>query len=121
MPARLLGLRDVPEDEIDDIVALLEGAAIEHYLTPPGLFGLSAPALWVRDAERLSEAKALLAQYQAGRAERARAAFEAARAAGEVPSLWAALKARPAHAFGLLVLVVGVLLTLSLPWLLLRG
>lgn len=119
MPARLLGLREVPEDEVDDIVALLEGAAIAHYITPPGLFGLSPPALWIRESARLPEAKALLAEYQAGRAERARAEFEAARAAGEVPGLWASLRARPMHAIGLLVLVIGVLLTLSLPWLML--
>ncbi|MCG6117749.1 MAG: DUF6164 family protein [Aquimonas sp.] len=118
MPARLLGLREVPEDEVDDIVGLLEDAGISHYLTPPGLFGLSPPALWLREPAQLDAARALLAEYHAGRAERARAEFEAAHAAGEVPSLWASLRARPAHAIGLLVLVIGVLLTLSLPWLL---
>lgn len=117
MSARLMHLRDVPEQEQDEIRALLAEAGLDFYETPPGLFGLSPPALWLRDPGQLSRAHQLLADYQAQRGARARAEFERARAAGEVPGLWASMWHRPWTTFGLLVLVLGVLFALSLPFL----
>lgn len=115
MAVRLMTLRDVPDDELDGILALLDKAEIAHYQTPPGLFGLSPAALWIQDPAQAPEARRLLAEFQERRASEARAAWESARAAGEVPSVWAALWQRPWHALGLFILVLGVLFALSLP------
>jgi hypothetical protein len=117
MSARLLHFRDVPEDEQDEIRALLGEASIEFYETPPGLFGLSPPALWLRDPQQLERARALLATYQTQRFERQRSEYERARAAGELPGLWASMRARPWPSLGLLILLLGVLFALSLPFL----
>ncbi|SDD82685.1 DUF6164 family protein [Aquimonas voraii] len=117
MGVRLMGLRDVPEDELAGLVSTLQTAGIEHYQSPPGLFGLSPAALWVKHASDLSEAQRLLAEFQTQRAEAARAAWRSAREAGEVPGLWASIRARPWHTLGLIVLVLGVLFALSLPML----
>lgn len=119
MSKRLMSFRNVPDDEHAEICALLEQAAIDFYQTPPNLFGLSAAALWVREDADLERARTLLAEYQTERARRARQAFEVARAAGELPGLWSALRQRPAQVIGLIVLVLGVLFALSLPMLLL--
>jgi hypothetical protein len=117
MATRLVGLRDVPEDELEGIESVLTDAGIEHYQSPPGLFGLSPAALWLKHEVDLERARALVASYQAERARLAREAWQRAQAAGEVPGLWQALRQRPWHALGLLVLVLGVLFALSLPWL----
>jgi hypothetical protein len=119
MSKRLVNFRNMPDDEQAEICALLEQAAIEFYLTPPNLFGLSAAALWVREEADFDRAKHLLDEYQTERARTARASFDAARAAGEVPGLWSAVRQRPAQVVGLIVLVLGVLFALSLPMLLL--
>ncbi len=115
MPVRLMALRDVPHDELEGITALLDAAGIAHYETPPGLFGLSPAALWIEDTALEAEARGLLEDFQRRRAETARAAWVSAREAGEVPGLWGALRQRPWHALGLLILVLGVLFALSLP------
>ena len=115
MAVRLMPLREVPEDELDGVESVLDAAGIEHYQTPPGLFGLSPAALWIRDPADEAEARRLLADFQLRRASEARAAWESAREAGEVPSVWVALRQRPWHALGLLILVLGVLFALSLP------
>lgn len=117
MATRLLGLRDVPEDELDGILATLDDAGIEHYQSAPGLFGLSPAALWVRHDADVAEARRHLADFQARHASDARRAWEAAKMAGEVPGMLQALRQRPWHALGLAILVLGVLFALSLPWL----
>lgn len=70
MAARLLGLRDVPDDELVGIESALSVAGIEHYQTPPGLFGLSPAALWVTHASDLACARQVLESFQAARAWR---------------------------------------------------
>jgi hypothetical protein len=117
MSARLLHFRDVPEDEQDEIRALLAEASIDFYETPPGLFGLSPPALWLRDPAQLDRARVLLADYQAQRQVRQRSEYERARAAGELPGVWASMRARPWASLGLVILLIAVLFALSLPFL----
>jgi hypothetical protein len=115
MAARLTGLRDVPDDEVEGIESALDAAGIVHYQTPPGLFGLSPAALWVKDEADLAQARAVMETFQAARPRTSREAWQAARDAGEVPTLWQALGQKPWHALGLLILVLGVLFALSLP------
>ncbi len=115
MAARLTGLRDVPDDEVEGIESALDAAGIAHYQTPPGLFGMSPAALWVKDEADLTQARAVMESFQAARARSAREAWQAAREAGDVPTLWQALLLKPWHALGLLILVLGVLFALSLP------
>lgn len=117
MAVRLLGLREVPEDELAGIEAALDLAGIEHYQSPPGLFGLSPASLWVRNENDLGAARQVMERYQAQRLQQAREAWQAAKDAGDVPGLWTALRQRPWHAIGLLILVLGVLFALSLPML----
>lgn len=117
MATRLMGLRDVPDDELEGIESVLAEAGIEHYQSPPGLFGLSPASLWLKHEVDLDRARALVAAFQTERARVARETWERAQAAGEVPGFWQALRQRPWHALGLLVLALGVLFALSLPWL----
>lgn len=76
-------LRNVPADELDEIHALMEAHDIPVYETSAGSWGISLPALWLQDASRLIEAKALLDSYGVARQERAREEHEALKAAGK--------------------------------------
>lgn len=107
----LFSLRDVPEDEADEVRALLDEHAIDYRETPPAAFGLTAGALWVDDPEAHAKARALLDAYQAQRAERARAERAAAIREGRMPGFWSMLRAQPLR---VLLVLFGVVLTLAL-------
>lgn len=64
MAHKLFNLRGVPDDEADEIRALLQEHAIDYYETPAGNWGMSMPALWVKEEAQLEQALALLDGYQ---------------------------------------------------------
>lgn len=72
MPVMLFRLNGVPEDEAQEVRALLEAHAIDFYETHGGNWGVSMAAIWLRDDSRLAEAKSLLGDYQRNRALRMR-------------------------------------------------
>ena len=67
MAARLFSLRGVPDDEADEIRALLTENEIDFYETSAGNWGISNPSIWLKDEDQLSEARALLENYQTER------------------------------------------------------
>ena len=75
MPVRLFNMRGVPEDEADEIRALLTSHDIDYYETPAGNWGFSVPAIWLKDADQQPRARALLDQYQRERAIRMRSEY----------------------------------------------
>jgi len=72
MSKLLLNLRDVPDDEADDVRRLLDSGAIGYYETRPSPWGISGGAIWIRDDGDVAEAKRLMAEYQRERQARAR-------------------------------------------------
>lgn len=72
MAALLVNLRNVPEDEAEEVRALLAAHRIDFYETPPNFWGISAGGIWLRDERQLTEARRLLAAYQEERRQRAR-------------------------------------------------
>ncbi len=121
MAKLLLNLRNVPDDEADDVRAMLDAARIAHYETPPSMFGISAGGIFVRDDAEIAEAKRLMADYQAQRRSRARAEYEAAVREGRAETFWSVLRAEP---LGVLLRVLAILFLLglvALPAVLLRG
>lgn len=52
MSKLLFKLRGVPDDEADEIRALLAEKQIEYYETSAGNWGISLPALWLQDDSR---------------------------------------------------------------------
>jgi hypothetical protein len=121
MSRLLLNLRNVPEDEADDVRALLDANGIAYYETTPGPWNISVGGIWVKEDADLGEARRLMAGYQQQRGERARAEHAAAVRAGTVETFWSQLRAEPAR---VLLAVLGILLALALvalPVLLLRA
>jgi hypothetical protein len=120
MATLLLNLRDVPDDEADEVRALLDAHAIEWYETKPSLWGVSGGGLWTARDDQAERAQAQLAAYHAQRAERAQAQRAEDLRAGRVESSWHGWRRRPLQA---LVAAVGILLMLAvtlLPFVLLR-
>ena len=76
MAVQLFRLRNVPEDEAQDIRDLLTKNQIDHYETPAGNWGISMPAIWLRNDEQLDQAKALIDEYQSQRSTNAKSARE---------------------------------------------
>ena len=72
MPIKLFNLRGVPDDEAEEIRALLISNRIDHYETPGGNWAISAPAIWLNDESQWHKAKELIDQYQRERVIRAR-------------------------------------------------
>lgn len=119
MAKLLFKLRGVPDDETEEVRALLTANGIEHYETPAGNWGISMPAIWLHDDSRLEEARALLETYQHERQRRMRGEFERMRREGTHPTLLGKLKEDPLHviislAVVALVVYVSVRLVLEL-------
>lgn len=74
MAIMLMNLRQVPEDELVEILRLLDEHEVDYYQTSAGAFGISLPGLWLRDETRADEVKALLEAYAEERREQARKA-----------------------------------------------
>jgi hypothetical protein len=91
----LFRLRNVPEDEAAEVRELLELNGIDFYETSAGSWGISMPAIWVRDENQLDEARSLLQTYQQNRSERIRREFAELRASGQAPTLLDSFRAQP--------------------------
>ena len=117
MAVQLYRLRGVPEDEAEDIRKLLAANAIDYYETPGGNWGISMPALWLRDEGQQARARELIAAYQAERAATARADYDEAIASGAKPTPARFLLRNPLRVAGVLFLVGVVLYVTIKPFL----
>jgi len=119
MSKLLLNLRDVPDDEADDVRRFLDSSAIGYYETRPSFWGISGGGIWIRDDADVAEAKRLMAEYQHERAQRARAERAEAQRLGTAPTFVDLVRAQPLQV-ALTVLAALLLLGLTaLPVLLL--
>ena len=121
MAKLLLNLRHVPEDEADDVRAMLDTAAIAYYETPPSMFGISAGGIFVKHDADIGEAKRLMAEYQGRRRDRARAEYEAAVREGTADTFWTVLRAEPLRVVLNVLAIILLLALVALPAVLLRG
>jgi hypothetical protein len=120
MSRLLLNLRHVPEDEADDVRAMLDAHRIAFYETPPSMWGLSAGGIFVREDTDMAEAERLMADYQAQRSARVRAEYEAARREGSAETFWTVLRAEPGRVALTLLAIACLLGLVALPVFLLR-
>ncbi len=87
MAVLLFKLNGVPQDEADEIRALLTAHAIEYYETEQGNWGISLAAIWLPDEVQHEQAKRLIDNYQQERYTRARQEYEEKKRAGELESM----------------------------------
>lgn len=117
MARLLLNLRHVPDDEADDVRALLERHGFGYFETPPSRWGISLGGIWLREDEDLEAAQAVLARYQAERAAQARAAHEAERREGRAETLLQRIRRDPLRILAVLAGIAVVLYLTLMPFL----
>ncbi|AKC88460.1 DUF6164 family protein [Pseudoxanthomonas suwonensis] len=117
MAKLIFPLRNVPEDEADEVRQLLAAHGLDWYETRPGPWGISAGALWLKEESAYPEARRLLDDYQRQRREQV---HEEEREHGRETFL-DLLRRRPGYVLPRLLAILAVIaLVLALPWLLLR-
>lgn len=120
MARQLLNLRNVPEDEADDVRDFLDENGIEYYETPPNRWGITMGGIWIRHDGDYPRARKLMDDYQAKRAERARVEFHARQRRGEVETMATVIRERPVQVLVYIALCAGIVVLMLLPvWLLL--
>lgn len=112
MAIHIFNLRDVPNDEAEDVRQLLTEHGIEFYETPPGRWGISSPGLWITDDAQRERVKALIAAYQDERGRRVRQLYEEQRAQGLHPTVWQSVARHPLRFVGVMA-AVGFILYVS--------
>ncbi len=105
MAKLLLNLRHVPDDEADEVRALLREADIKYYETPANRWGITAGGIWISDEAQAPRARELFKTYQRRRARRARADWLRRRRAGQTPGLIASLLGNPLQTTALLAII----------------
>jgi len=115
MSRLLLNLRNVPEDEIEDVRELMAAHGIECYDTPPGPLGITAGGIWLRHANDYARARELMDDYQAQRRVRARSEWQAAQAQGRADTLLSAIRRHPLKALLVIAGSVFILMVLFAP------
>lgn len=95
MPKLLLNLRNVTEEEAEEVAELMAENGIEHYRTPVGPFGITAGGIWLREKEDFPRARALMDDYQAERSRRVRAELAQARREGREETFLKQLRRYP--------------------------
>lgn len=121
MPTLLLNLRHVPDDEAEEVRALLEQHRIEFYETPPNRWGISMGGIWVNDDDQAARARRLLDDYQDERARRARADYEARRRAGTAETIVDRFRRHPLRSVLFTAIVAAMLYFLIRPFFLIAG
>lgn len=111
MSKLLLNMRQVPEDEADEVRAMLREARLDFYETQPSRWGISYGGIWITEDEDMPRAKRLMADYQDARRERARAERAAALRDGTAETFADVVRREPLR---VLLSVLGILAMLAL-------
>ena len=75
MARKLYSLRNVPDDEADEMRSLLQEHDVDFHETSAGFLGIGTAAIWVKDETQFDLARDLIADYQAERYNNAREAY----------------------------------------------
>jgi len=110
MSKLLLNLRDVPDDEADDVRGFLDSAGIRYYETRANRWGISG-AIWISDDGAFAEAKRLMAEYQRQRQARAHEELAEAERSGTAETFTDVLRTQPLR---VALAAIGIALLLAL-------
>ncbi|MCW5617948.1 MAG: hypothetical protein KIS65_01855 [Nitrosomonas sp.] len=91
----LFRLNNVPDDEAEDVRMLLTDNDIDYYETSAGNWGVSMPAIWLKDADDYARARSLLDDYQKNRTVRMRSEYERLRQEGKNKTWTDAIREKP--------------------------
>ena len=113
MAKLLFRMRNVPDDEAEEVRELLEKNEIKYFETSSGHMGISMPGLWLVDEQQFGQARALVDGYQEARRARVNSHYLEQREEDSIRTVWQSFRAEPAR-FILYVGLVLLVLFLSL-------
>lgn len=102
-------LGGVPDDEADDLRALLEENEIDYYEVPASFMGVSPASLWLQDASEYPRARALIDHYQIERSAHARSEYARLGSEGRQRTLFDSMRDRPVRFFLYLAIMAAIL------------
>lgn len=91
----LYSLRNVPDEEANAIRTLLKENGIFFFETAPGNWGISAPAIWLKEAAQHDQASVLLDSFHQSWSKAQKEKFQQLEANGETATLLDRIKQRP--------------------------
>ena len=95
MAKLLFRMRNVPDDEAEEVRELLTQNEIPFFETFAGNWGISMPGLWLVNEQQFDEARALLDEYQEARSTRVKSQYLWQREQGEIRTFWESFRAEP--------------------------
>ena len=113
MSKLLFRMRDVPEDEAEEVRELLRQNDIEFFETHAGNWGISLPALWLKRAEQFDSARQILDEYQSNRGQRIRQEYKLDCERGAAKTMWQNFIENPFRITAYLILI-GLVLYFSI-------
>ena len=108
MAAKLFALNGVPDDEAEEVRALLASNEIDFYETSAGNWGVSVAAIWLRDERQRQKARLLIDEYQRERLARAREEYAHLRSEGKHRTLLDVIKENPVRFVVYLTVIAAV-------------
>lgn len=115
MPTLLFKLRNVPDDEAQEIRELLTENDIHYYETTSGSWGISLPAFWLHSNDQLEQGKSLIQEYQKERAENAQKTYKKQCHEGSQRTVFTIIQEAPIKFFSYLFGIVFVLYLATIP------
>lgn len=91
----LFRLNGVCDDEANDVRELLANNAIDFYETSAGNWGVSMPAIWLRDESQFHKARSLLDAYQKERSIKLKEDYARLEREGKNKTFFDAVKQNP--------------------------
>lgn len=115
----LFRLNGVSDDEAEEVRELLASNNIDFYETSPGNWGVSMPAIWLRDASQFKQARSLLDDYQQERGIRIREEYTRLKKEGKHKTFADAIRQHPVRftvhlALAMLVIYLSITLVIDL-------
>ena len=121
MPSLIFRLRNVPEDEANDVRTLLDDNQIEWYETTAGNWGIAMPGIWIQNDEEITKARTLINQYQSERQTQLRSQYQQGLSAGNTTTFLDKIKLQPLRVAGIVIFCLFILYISINPFLQLIG
>lgn len=109
MPKILFRLRNVPDDEAEEVRELLTHHHIDYYETSAGNWGVSMPVIWIKDEHQFQQAKELLDAYQEARSIRVREEYARLKREGKNKTVLDSFMENPALFIAYVLIVLALL------------
>ena len=121
MPTLVFRLRNVPEDEADDVRALMDENECDWYETSAGNWGIAMPGIWLNNDEDLQRARQLINAYQQERQSTMRDDYQRTVEEGSVVTFSQRIKQHPLRVVGLVLFCLFILFVSINPFMQLIG